>query len=291
VTGAVWTNIAGDAKQELVVVGEWMTPRIFSYTQNTFTEIKTNLNGLNGMWQSVKAADLDGDGKEDLVLGNLGENAYLQPAATTPVKMWVADYDNNGTAEKIITRTVKGKDVPVFLKKDIVDQIASLRKQNLNYEVYATKSIQGLFPESVLNRSELKVLTHSSSCIAFNDGNGSFTIKKLPPYAQFSSINALLCTDINSDGKTDIIAGGNAFEFQPQFSRLDASYGHILINKGSRDFECLLPDASGLELRGQIRDIVALPAKGKEYLLFLQNDDYPVLYKKAKKKPNNLKTP
>ena len=53
--------------------------------------------------------------------------------------------------------------------------------------------------------------------------------KNLPDYVQFSSVNAILCTDINHDGKIDLILGGNKFEFLPQFGRLDASYGHVLI--------------------------------------------------------------
>ena len=72
-------NLTGDGSKELVVVGEWMAPRIFEYKGNRFTEIPTNLNSLHGWWQSVKLADLNGDGRQDLVLGNIGENFYLPP--------------------------------------------------------------------------------------------------------------------------------------------------------------------------------------------------------------------
>ena len=60
----------------------------------------------------------------------------------------------------------------------------------------------------------------------------NFSISKLPVQVQFSSVNAILCTDINGDGETDLIMGGNKFGFLPQFSRLDASFGHVLINNG-----------------------------------------------------------
>ena len=59
--------------------------------------------------------------------------------------MWINDFDNNGTAEKIITRTINGKDIPVFLKRDLTDQVASLRKQNLRNKDFAKKSVQELF--------------------------------------------------------------------------------------------------------------------------------------------------
>ncbi len=46
VTGAVWADVTGDTKKELVITGEWMAPRIFSFTGDHFKEIKTNLDTL-----------------------------------------------------------------------------------------------------------------------------------------------------------------------------------------------------------------------------------------------------
>ena len=63
-----------------------MTPRIFSYSNGKMNELTTDMNNMFGWWQSVKAADLDGDGDNDLVLGNYGNNFYLHPDAATPGK-------------------------------------------------------------------------------------------------------------------------------------------------------------------------------------------------------------
>jgi len=35
----------------------------------------------------------------------------------------------------------------------------------------------------------------------------------------YSSVNAILCTDVDGDGHPDIVAGGNEFGFLPQFGR------------------------------------------------------------------------
>ena len=112
--------------------------------ESKFDEIKSNLNGLSGWWQRVEAADLDNDGKTDLVLGNIGENFYLHPSPEEPVKLWTADFDNSGDADKIITRRVDGKDKPVFLKNDIQDQVPGIKKENLKHHDFAKKSIQDL---------------------------------------------------------------------------------------------------------------------------------------------------
>lgn len=278
VSDAIWINLVGDAGKELVIAGEWMQPKIYRYAGTKFTEVETNLSELKGWWQCITSADLDNDGDEDLVLGNIGENSYLQSSKERPVKMWVYDFDNNGTKEKIITRSVNGKDVPVFLKKDITDQVPALKKQNLTYKEYASKSIQDLFPKDVLDKAEVKIFNYPSSCIAFNEGNGKFTVSVLPPHVQFSSVNAISVFDVNKDGKKDIVMAGNDFDWLPQFSRLDASYGHVLINGGNRKFNYLLPAASGLDVRGATRDIITLEKDGRQYVLFLQNNDSAQFY-------------
>ena len=279
VCGAVWADILGDARKELIVVGEWMTPKIFSIDGNHFEEVKTNLDNMFGWWQTVSSTDVNGDGKMDLILGNIGENFYLQPDDKRPVKLWINDYDQNNSVEKVMTYTVDGKDVPVFLKRDMEDQLPSIKKANLKNDAYARKPIQELFPEHLLSASVVKKFNYSSSCIAINNGNGNFTVQKLPVMSQLSCINVIHCMDVNGDGRVDLVTGGNQFGFLPQFERLDASIGDVLLNTGNGNFAWQEASRTGLALRGEQRDIAAIQTKSDNCLLFLQNNEIPVLYK------------
>ena len=282
ITGAVWADMGGDKRKELVLTGEWMAPRIYSYnaTKQVFEPWQhTQLENLSGWWQSIAAVDVNGDGLMDLMLGNVGENFYLRPDAGHPVRLWTTDFDNNGTAEQFITRTIGDKDMPVFLKREITDQFPGLKKKNLKHSDYATKSIQDLFDKAVLDRSGKHIFNECRSMIAVNDGHGGFKLTALPYQAQLSSINAICVVDINGDGHKDLVMGGNLFEFPPQFGRLDGSYGVVLLGDGKGGMRWTDAGASGLNLRGSVKDIAELNATvaGKRRLLITRNNDTPVM--------------
>jgi len=169
--------------------------------------------------------------------------------------------------------------MPVFLKHDMEMQLPLLKKQNLKHGDFARKTIQALFPGKILDSALVRQFNEPASIIAINEGNGKFSIHKLPAMVQLSSVNAIQCIDINQDGFTDLVLAGNEFGILPQFGRLDGSIGHVLLNDGKGGFTWVAPARSGLNLPGQTRDITEIKARSTDYLLFLQNDQYPALYK------------
>jgi hypothetical protein len=257
-----------------------MAPKIFSYRNSQFSEIKnTGLQDLYGWWQSLAVADVNGDGREDLVIGNIGENFYLRPTKEAPVRLWVKDFDGNGIVDQFLTRTVEGRDVPVFLKREITEQFPSLKKDNLKHSDYAKKSIQELFGKEVLSGAQPLPFNYCSSIVALNNGNAKFKVEYLPVRAQLSSMNAICVTDVNGDGIRDLVTGGNLFIFPPQFGRLDASYGDVFLNNGKGAFTWLPNTASGILVKGQVKDIKEVKSKEGRNFLITQNNEVPLLYR------------
>lgn len=274
VTGAVWADINGDKSNELILSGEWMHPMVFAYRNNRFVKMETGLEPYTGFWQSMKAADMDGDGDTDLVLGNLGRNFYLQPDSLSPVRLWMFDFDQNGSMDKILSRTVAGKDMPVFTKREITEQIPALKKMNLKHHDYALRSVQQLFPDDI-TRAQVKAVVCTYSAIAYNDGKGKFTLRSLPESMQYSSLNALHVADVNADGFPDLLAGGNFYGLLPQFCRLDADGGRVMLNDGKGIFQKEIL----LRIEGEVRDIQPLDLGKQPNYLFLLNNRLPVLYR------------
>ena len=278
VTDAKWVDIDGDQSSDLVIVGEWMSPQIFKNNKGQLKALPSNLIELNGWWQTIAFADVNNDGKQDLIMGNIGENFYLQPSKQNPVKLFVNDFDKNGIKDKVVTYTVDGKDKPVVVKRELEEMVPSIKKNNLKHIEYAKKSIQEIFSPEDIKSSIVKTFDFATSIIAINKGGGKFDIMPLPAMTQLSSVNAIQVTDLNRDGKVDFIMGGNHFDYQPQYDRLDGSFVDVLLQTKNGQFEALDPLKAGILLKGQMRDIKKINRQGKEHFLFLQNNDYPVLY-------------
>jgi hypothetical protein len=278
VTDAKWVDIDGDQSSDLVIVGEWMSPHIFKNNKGQFKELSSNLNELNGWWQTVAFADVNNDGKQDLIMGNIGENFYLQPSKKSPVKLFVNDFDKNGIKDKVVTYTIDGKDKPVVVKRELEEMVPLIKKNNLKHIEYARKSIQEIFTPEDIKSSIIKIFDFATSIVALNKGGGNFEIVPLPAMTQLSSVNAIQVTDLNRDGKVDLLLGGNHFDYQPQYDRLDASFVDILVQNKNGQFDIVEPLKAGILLKGQMRDIKMVNRQGKEHFLFLQNNDYPVLY-------------
>jgi len=280
ITDAVWEDIDNDGKKDLIVVGDWMTPVIFKNTGRRLAEFKSNLTSYSGFWNAVSCVDMNNDGKKDLILGNKGTNTLYKATVINPMKMFVNDFDANGTIEQITTRTIDGKDIPVHLKSELAKQIPMIKKKNLSYSDYSKKSFQELFSQEVIDNSIQKTVSIQESVIAFNKGNGKFEIQVLPKEVQFSTVNAICIADINKDGVLDIILGGNQYEFKPQFGRLDSNYGSVLLGNKKGTYNWTPYAKSGFYSKGEIKHIQKVNNKNHSVsIITVLNDASPKIFK------------
>src|SRR5207253_1729370 len=101
-----------------------------------------------------------------------------------------------------------------------------------------------------------------------NNGDGSYTLVPLPAEAQEAPQYGMLFADVNGDGRTDLLLGGNFDGVQPEIGRMSASYGVVLLGNGAGGFTPLRPRISGFVVPGQTREIVRLrTARGDVYVV------------------------
>ncbi len=280
IADAAWEDIDNDGKKDLIVVGDWMAPKILKNTGKRLVEYKSNLTEYSGFWNAVSCVDVNNDGKKDLILGNKGTNTSYKASNANPMRLFINDFDDNGTVEQIVTRSINGKDFPIHLKKEITSQIPMLKKKNLSYLDYSKKTFQELFAPEILSKTIQKTATIQESIIAINAGNGTFKVKVLPKEVQFSCVNTICTLDVNHDGILDIILGGNQYEFKPQFSRLDSNYGSILLGAKNGIFSWLPYNKSGFFVKGEVKHVRTIKNKNNTIsLLAVINDNIPKIFK------------
>ena len=83
VTDAVWRDVDGDGRKDLVVVGEWMPITIFHNAGGGRLTPMTvpGLEHSAGWWNRIVAGDFTGDGKVDFIVGNAGLNSRCHASA------------------------------------------------------------------------------------------------------------------------------------------------------------------------------------------------------------------
>jgi hypothetical protein len=283
VTDAQWVDVDGDGQNELAVVGDWMPLTILKYVNNQL-QIASVVANSSGWWNSLTVADLNGDGKPDLVAGNFGLNSKIKADATHPAKLYVSDFDNNGQTECIpVYYKTDGKPYPFNLHDDMVRQIPMLKKKFLRYDAYAGKPIEDIFTSEELSKATVLEVKQTQSCVFYNNGKGDFTMKPLPVRAQLSPVFTILVTDINGDGRKDLFIGGNFYGVKPEIGRFDANYGVTLLGNRSGGFDYLPPANSGLFIKGEVRDSQEIKVGGNKLIIVARNNDELQLFKPAKK--------
>ena len=102
ITDATWTDVDNDGKTDLVVVGEWMPITLFKNRGEGFQKISyPGLEQTHGLWNTLVSKDLNADGREELLVGNLGLNSRFKASVDQPLQLYINDFDENGTLDLI----------------------------------------------------------------------------------------------------------------------------------------------------------------------------------------------
>lgn len=271
VTSAAFTDLNNDGWSDLVITGEWMPVKI--YMNHNGTLVSSDIPASTGLWQTLCTADVNGDGFTDILAGNWGHNSKLYAGKNGPLKLYVKDFDKNGSVEQVMAYTINGEEYSFLAKDELERSLPVLKKSYLTYSEVAGKSVQYLFYNLFTGYLELKAETLSSCCF-LNDGKGGFTKLELPDEAQLAPLFSFAPVTLN--GKPAFVAGGNFYGVIPYEGRYDAmlpvTIGYDAAN-GRFTSSAEAPAA-----KGEIRDMKWIKTSADKKILVVAANNSPLQF-------------
>ena len=276
VSDAAVLDVDKNGWPDLVIVGEWMPVTVLLNQQgNLSTKNQKTYDNLAGWWNRIEKADLDGDGDDDLIVGNLGLNTQIKASEDQPAMLTYDDFDQNGTLDFFMSYTVQGKAYPAYSRDEICEQVPSLRKRFTTYQAYADATLSDCFDENQLRQAKTRQINELRTIILENN-DGEFIAHPLPAVAQYAPVYSILVDDIDHDKKPDLLLMGNNSRMRLRIGKVDANHGLLLHNDGSWQFSERSSQETGLSVRGDVRDAkkvddyIIVGVNGEKILTFRQ---------------------
>jgi hypothetical protein len=288
VTDLAWTDYDNDGDMDFIAVGEWMPITFFENQHGIFRKInKAEQPGQDviphstGWWYSIEKADIDRDGDDDYLVGNLGLNYKYKANPNEPFEVYYEDFDKNGSKDIVLSYYNFGEQYPLRGRSCSSEQVPELAEKFPTYDIFASSTIKTVYGEENIERALHYAAQTFASVYIENKGHGTFKMTPLPNEAQLSSINDFEIQDFDGDTHDDILIAGNLFTSEIETTRNDAGNGLLLKGDGKGNWTPVSASVSGLFLPYDVKQIQSINTNKGTYYLFGCNDDALKVYQIA----------
>ncbi len=259
-TAAVFADIDGDKKEELITAGEWLPVQIWKSVNGKLQNKTKDFmeTSSTGWWNTLQVKDINGDGKPDIIAGNYGLNCQWRASKKEPVEMLYKDFDDNGAIDPIFCYYIKGKSYPYVGRDELLEQMSIMRTKFTNYKSYADADISTIFSPQELKDAKKLTANTMETKLWVSNSTGKLVERSLPAEAQFSPVFAISVNDFNNDGNIDLLLGGNIKYARVKVGLNESNEGQLFLGDGHGSFRYITQPLSGLKVRGEIRSFCTI---------------------------------
>jgi hypothetical protein len=273
VTSALWSDVDGDGWPDLLLAVEWGRVKYFHNNQGRVFEDWTEKAGFasagTGWWNSIAAADFNGDGRPDYVVGNLGLNTQYHADPAHPALLFAGDFNGDGASQLIEAYYEGDKLYPWRTRKDLGAVIPSILKKFPRNDYYARATLGEIVGEDKLAAADRFAATEFRSGVFLSQADGTYRFEPLPRLAQIAPIQGLVAGDFDGDGHADIYTVQNSYAPIPSVGRFDGGLSQLLRGDGRGHFATAPPAESGLVVPGDAKALASLDLDGDGWPDFL----------------------
>ncbi|HEX6627026.1 MAG TPA: VCBS repeat-containing protein [Gemmatimonadaceae bacterium] len=260
ITDAAWVDFDGDGRLDLVTVGEWMPITLFRNERDRFADVTAaaQLPPSRGWWYSVATGDFDGDGRPDIVAGNLGLNYTYAASKDATFDVYAGTFTGNQSTDIVLAEKANGTSYSLAGMAPLGQVVYTTAVRFPTFASFAAAPLDRLLSAEQLKQAIHYEADTFESIFLHNDGGGKFSMTKLPNLAQISPIKGIVVRDVDGDGHLDLIVAGNLFESEPNTPRADAGNGLWMRGDGKGHFSPIPPYESGFVAPRDVSGLVPI---------------------------------
>ncbi|HMD60147.1 MAG TPA: CRTAC1 family protein, partial [Opitutaceae bacterium] len=279
VTSALWTDVDGDGWPDLLVALDWGGVKYFHNSQGKGFEDWSEKAGFasagTGWWTSIAAADFNGDGRMDYVVGNVGLNTIYTADRAHPSLLFYGDFRDSGPKQIVEGYYEGGTLYPRRSRRDLGAALPAILKRFPTYDSYARATLGQVVGDEKLARARRFAATELRSGVFLSQPDGTYRFEPLPRVAQISPLQGMVAGDFEGSGHADICAVQNSFAPIISVGRFDGGIGQLLRGDGRGHFAAVAPVESGLVVPGDAKalSVVDLDQDGWADFVITRNND------------------